>query len=450
MTIKEEKVEKDIWFGTLLNAELFKKHLTVDNKRIIFSAPFGTGKSTFLDKFFNDNKDFNVVSISPVHYSIPDNKDVYDLMKYDILCELLNDEVEIPDENPLSFTGNLIFNKKVLFQNIIKNIPKVGKQLDVFLKSISEVYDVLEESNKSELTKMKGLVELLEESNYILDLDEVTKICNVLLERSSGSKRKVLIIDDLDRIDPEHIFRLLNVFCANVDNRYGVSKFDFDHVIFVCDIDNIRKIYEHRYGANVDFGGYIDKFCSKDIFDFNLVAEIDRTFEDQFLSFGQAGISNYKFSNCLYIIIHLMLKHRMLSFRDMHYMYELLKQEKNLNLPLNIYDNFIESSRKCGFSTCFISKIRSEHEKIELELKVGTKEYYLWVFMLDLVTNSRVNRTYLDKEYIINQLDHKFLIEGNNEFIFTVNNHSLKIDSTYESVDIKIFAFKILKKIFDN
>jgi hypothetical protein len=447
MTIKEEK---DIWFGTLLNAELFKKHLTVDNKRIIFSAPFGTGKSTFLDQFFDDEKDFNVVRISPVHYSIPDNKDVYDLMKYDILCELLNDEVEISDENPLSFTGNLIFNKKVLFQNIIKNIPKVGKQLDVFLKSISEVYNALEESNKSELTKMKGLVELLEESNYILDLDEVTKICNVLLERSSGSKRKVLIIDDLDRIDPEHIFRLLNVFCANVDNRYGVSKFDFDHVIFVCDIDNIRKIYEHRYGANVDFGGYIDKFCSKDIFDFNLVAEIDRTFEGQFLSFGQAGISNYKFSNCLYIIIHLMLKHRLLSFRDMHYMYELLKQEKNLNLPLNIYDNFIESSRKCGFSTCFVSKIRSEHEKIEVEFEAGTEEYNLWVYMLEQVTKSNKNNVFLNNGYIVNSSDVKFRIQRRPDLPLFVINHNLMHEKISNPVDIIIYPFKILKKIFDN
>jgi hypothetical protein len=34
----------------------------------------------------------------------------------------------------------------------------------------------------------------------------------------------------------------------------------------VCDIENIRKIFAHKYGGEVDFSGYIDKFYSTEVF----------------------------------------------------------------------------------------------------------------------------------------------------------------------------------------
>ena len=76
----------------------------------------------------------------------------------------------------------------------------------------------------------------------------------------AAEKRKVLIIDDLDRMDPDHIFRIMNVFAAQFDHeRFGYNKFAFDKVIIVCDLDNLRNLFAHKYGSNVDFSGYIDK-----------------------------------------------------------------------------------------------------------------------------------------------------------------------------------------------
>ncbi|HJD91473.1 MAG TPA: hypothetical protein K8V80_02310, partial [Bacteroides coprosuis] len=49
----------------------------------------------------------------------------------------------------------------------------------------------------------------------------------------------------------------------------GKNKFGFDKIILVCDIDNIKNIYRHRYGAEVDFSGYIDKFYSSTIYYFD-------------------------------------------------------------------------------------------------------------------------------------------------------------------------------------
>ena len=76
----------------------------------------------------------------------------------------------------------------------------------------------------------------------------------------------VLLIDDLDRLDPEHVFRLFNIFSAHYDDVTESNKFGFDKIIFVCDINNIQQMFNHRYGINVEFNGYIDKFYSSEIF----------------------------------------------------------------------------------------------------------------------------------------------------------------------------------------
>ena len=82
-------------------------------------------------------------------------------------------------------------------------------------------------------------------------------------------QQNVLIVDDLDRLDPEHIFRILNILSVHQDFSNGGNKFGFDKIIVVCDLANIKKIYEHKYGEKVDFRGYIEKFYSTSVFKFS-------------------------------------------------------------------------------------------------------------------------------------------------------------------------------------
>ena len=70
------------------------------------------------------------------------------------------------------------------------------------------------------------------------------------------------------------MFRIFNIFSAHQDWKTNQNKFGFDKVIVVCDVLNIRYIYEHRYGRNVDFVGYINKFYSKGIYHFDNAAHI--------------------------------------------------------------------------------------------------------------------------------------------------------------------------------
>lgn len=106
---------------------------------------------------------------------------------------------------------------------------------------------------------MKQLAVL--ESDYVTSFIENN--LTDLAATNGEAKMKVLIIDDLDRIDPEHIFRLFNIFSAHFDYHKGTdNKFGFNKVVFVCDIRNIRNMFHSRYGAATDFTGYIDKFYS--------------------------------------------------------------------------------------------------------------------------------------------------------------------------------------------
>jgi len=108
----------------------------------------------------------------------------------------------------------------------------------------------------------------------IFEDDIITQIIRSSLQVLKGGpeekevKENILIIDDFDRLDSEHIFRVLNILSIHQNNFKGEDKFGFDKIIIVCSYDNIIKIYEHKYGKDVDFEGYIEKFYSTDVFHF--------------------------------------------------------------------------------------------------------------------------------------------------------------------------------------
>src|SRR5699024_5058859 len=82
-------------------------------------------------------------------------------------------------------------------------------------------------------------------SQLILQLVDQLKS---LQSDTKESKETILIIDDLDRIDPDHIFRILNVLSAQIDRPGFDNKFGFDKIVLVFDQYNVRNIFENRYG----------------------------------------------------------------------------------------------------------------------------------------------------------------------------------------------------------
>ncbi len=202
-------------------------------------------------------------------------------IKYDILLETLNGKHKIEDDilsKEITLPSYFFKKSPEIIASIIKMIPLVGKD---FIEGIKDLNTLKKEFNIEHIKEAERLNEnavilnfvkaVTEDERSIYEEDSVTKLIESVLSRQieNGYSENVLIIDDLDRIDPEHIFRLLNVFSAHFDRKRKGNKFGFDKIIIVCDIDNIRGIFKAKYGVNADFNGYIDKFYSYRIFDFN-------------------------------------------------------------------------------------------------------------------------------------------------------------------------------------
>ncbi|RAI91488.1 P-loop NTPase fold protein [Algoriphagus yeomjeoni] len=275
----------------------FSDHLNqIDNHRIIFSAPFGTGKTSFLKDYFERHKsEYQVFHLFPINYSVASNEDIFELIKYDILFNFLRLDVEfekVSIPKSISFGFFLQNNPENIIMPFVRQIPVIGKQVAEIAKEIIQLYKTFEIQHKgNQSDQEKTIIKYLEEINKtkgsVKEEDFYTQlICQLStqIKEKDSKKKTVLIIDDLDRIDPDHIFRILNVFSAHFDHDSSENKFDFDKIILVCDINNIRKIYSNRYGQDVDFSGYIDKFYSEGTFHFDLLPELEDKLSEVFLT----------------------------------------------------------------------------------------------------------------------------------------------------------------------
>ena len=71
--------------------EDFRGHL-LSHDRTILSAKFGDGKTFFLTKFLQDEqvkRDYKILTLYPVNYQVAENRDVFELIKYDLLMQML-------------------------------------------------------------------------------------------------------------------------------------------------------------------------------------------------------------------------------------------------------------------------------------------------------------------------------------------------------------------------
>lgn len=288
----------------------FQDHLNIeDNHRIILSGQFGSGKTTFLRKFFSEDNSYLAIHLFPVNYSVAQNEDIFELIKFDILYELLSYNIKEENISASTFETIAFLSPQEQFEilkKIIKAIPKIGKPLSNIIEALSEVKDLIK-SKKEQLSKdstfdaiEEFITNLEDKKGSIRENDSITQLIVKLVNDLKGNlitnqnlenieaekdtinqkknvkKKSVLVIDDLDRLDPEHIFRILNIFSAHIDIDSNSNKFNFDKIIFSLDLQNIERIYAHKFGEKVDFTGYISKFFSLDIFQFGLINQTSK------------------------------------------------------------------------------------------------------------------------------------------------------------------------------
>jgi len=264
----------------------FQEHLDVkNNNRILFSWKYWTWKTYFLNEFFNSKKDeYEVFNLYPINYQISQNEDIVNFLKYDILVELLKkdkennlnlfEKTEITSFLDYSILSYLFFSDKEKLSKSIKTwiefIPELGRPISETVWIFEKFFWFKEQIETWEKWIIEDFLNQIKNTK-ITENDLISELVKNKIKEIKWNKKSILILDDLDRIDPEHIFRLLNIFWAHFDNKNNdlPNKFWFDKIILVCDYENIKGIFEHRYWEKADFCWYIDKFFSIEYFDFN-------------------------------------------------------------------------------------------------------------------------------------------------------------------------------------
>ncbi len=281
----------------------FKQVFEAEN-RIIFSAKFGDGKSYFLNQFMKsyDKKanDYYFITLHPVNYVVEENKDVIEYIKRDILFQLIKD--------------NRVYDFKEGYDKIfdaVCNVESLYKLADfaasiIPVNGLKEGYEALKALVSTINEKRKGQDVLHVVDDYlngfygkdgsISECDAFTYLIQKTLEHQLA--KPVLIIEDLDRIDPAHLFRIMNVLSSQVDNPYYAdckngNKFGFDKIILVMDYDITKHIFHHFYGKEANYEGYMNKFLNTVPFKFSILIEAHRQVENKLIQiFGTIDVLN--------------------------------------------------------------------------------------------------------------------------------------------------------------
>lgn len=283
----------------------FEKHL-MSHPRTILSARFGDGKSFFLAATEKKLKNrFVFLKIYPVNYQVAENQDIFEYIKRDLLFQLYSkglvpESYEIPDDiasyfflqNNWEQFAKEFLNTLSYFDasNTIKATLGAAK----FLKAIKKKYDEFKKNGGDLGVNLDTFIASFD-NRGIYEADPITSIlCDIIKSWKQEHKRRIicLVFEDMDRIDPAHIFRILNVISAHMDYgyKYGVSpksnslvgnKFGFDNIIVCLDHDNLKHIFHHFYGQKSSFDGYINKFSDKGIFHYSLQEQVQQFYMNE-------------------------------------------------------------------------------------------------------------------------------------------------------------------------
>ena len=249
----------------------FRQHLDA-NDRVIFSAQFGDGKTTFLKEFIEKSqKDCFFITLHPVNYSVATNEDIFEYIKRDILVQL-NKEGVLPELDLNAVFENI--SSWAYFEPVLSFVlnqvpygPFVKKAIDIG-KKIKEDYDIKKNTfGKYEESFVNQRGGLYEDDGYT----QLIKAGIHHIQTNKEGKKVILIIEDLDRIDPGHLFRILNVLGAHIDTEESnKNKFGFDKIIAVLDYNVTRHIFAHFYGQEANYEGYMSKFYSHYKYDYSI------------------------------------------------------------------------------------------------------------------------------------------------------------------------------------
>jgi hypothetical protein len=263
--------------------------------RIILSAKFGDGKTYLLNKLRNDEamKDkYEFFTIYPVNYSVAKNEDVFEYIKRDIIVQLHKKKLlENIDLNALFGSIFTLDDLTSVVPFLLSLIP-LGELCN---EGYNKFLEIKKKYDEKKHTVDKYLSQFANTAGCIHEEDGYTKLIKKAIKwisqdhslngKVKKAKKPVLIIEDLDRLDPKHLFRILNVVSAHIDDsdRPDIvgNKFGFNNIVLVMDYDVTKHIFHHFYGAQACYEGYMSKFLSREPFRYSIKYIMIRAFEAQ-------------------------------------------------------------------------------------------------------------------------------------------------------------------------
>ena len=263
--------------------------------RIILSAKFGDGKTYLLNKLRNDavmKDEYEFFTIYPVNYSVAKNEDVFEYIKRDIIVQLHERKLlENIDLNAL-FASVLTSDD---FTSVVSFLLSFVPMGEFYNKVYHKFLEIKNKYDEKKHTADKYLSKFANTAGCIHEEDGYTKLIKKAIEwisqdhslngKVKKAKKPVLIIEDLDRLDPKHLFRILNVVSAHIDDsdRPDIvgNKFGFSNIVLVMDYDVTKHIFHHFYGTEACYEGYMSKFLSREPFRYSIKYIMIRAFEAQ-------------------------------------------------------------------------------------------------------------------------------------------------------------------------
>lgn len=256
------------------------KQVFEKESRMIFSAKFGDGKSYFLKEFMNsfdsNTGDYYFITLHPINYVVEDNKDIIEYIKRDILFQLIKDERIYDFKEGYDKIFDSVCNKESLlkladFAASIIPVEGFKDGYNAFKALVSTIHNKYKDQDVLHVVD-DYLNGFYGKEGSISECDAFTCLIQESLKRMSGT---VLIVEDLDRMDPAHLFRIMNVLSSQIDNPYyedchNKNKFGFDKIILVMDYDITKHLFHHFYGINANYDGYMNKFMSSNPFRFSI------------------------------------------------------------------------------------------------------------------------------------------------------------------------------------
>lgn len=240
----------------------FHQHLE-NNSQTILSAKFGDGKTYFLNEYMNQHSvDTFFVVLRPVNYIVSPNEDIFEYIKRDILCLLIHTS-EFKETD-----WNQVCKELFDYDNVLEGVDKIASNVPFgnllmaplhLFKKIDDKYAVDKYFDRFKNTK-----------GGLFEFDQFSFAIKHTIEKIQKNRKCVLIIEDLDRLDPGHLFRILNVLSAHIDLVKSANKFGFDNIVAVLDYETTKHIFTHFYGAKANYDGYMSKFMSSHPFEYSI------------------------------------------------------------------------------------------------------------------------------------------------------------------------------------